>query len=279
MEKTLDGASALVTGGGTGIGKGIARRLLEVGAVVTIASRRAAVLETAAEELRAEVAGAVVDVAVCDVTRGEDVKRAVELAARRTGRLDVAVANAGGGTPYGLFLDLDEADWRAALELNLLGTANTFREAARAMRDGGGALVAISSETAVNPGLGCCHYATAKAAVDYLVRCLAIELAPFGIRVNSVRPGPTEGGGDPFDSEELNEAHDEFFRGEILGGVLLERRCGTPREIADTVLHLVGPAGSWITGQAISVDGGYSVRPGSDLRGLIPLVEKAAEAR
>jgi len=266
MSRALDGRTALVTGGGTGIGKGIAQRLLEEGACVTLAARREDVLAAAAEELVAEVPGAQVEVVRCDVTRGEDVDRAVEIAARATGGLDIAIANAGGAVAPTAFLDLDEAAWRAALDLNVVGTANTFGSAARAMRERGGAMVAISSEAAINTVLAMAHYSSAKAAVDMLVRCAAVELGPLGIRVNAVRPGMTlteswPGADFP---EAMRPALDEVMAG-MLDAMLLGR-FGTPRDVADTVLHLVGPASTWITGQSYTVDGGFAVPRRADLR-------------
>src|SRR5690349_1853622 len=120
--KTLEGAHALVTGGGTGIGRGIARCLAGEGAVVTIAARRQEVLTETAEQLRGEVPGAEIRVAVCDVTKSEQVEAAVATASSN-GRLDIAVANAGTGIP-GPFLLLDDDSWRFCCELNIIGTAS-----------------------------------------------------------------------------------------------------------------------------------------------------------
>jgi NAD(P)-dependent dehydrogenase (short-subunit alcohol dehydrogenase family) len=277
MDRTLEGRTALVTGGGTNIGRGIARRLLEHGAVVTIAARRREVLEATAEELRREVEGAVVHVAVGDVTNGQDMEDAVAVAtAGSAGRLDVAVANAGGSAgrkladaangaaperpeapeTKGAFFALDGDDWRRVCDLNIVGTANTFRAAALAMSEGG-ALVAISSTDGAAPQLAHPHYSTAKAALGMLVRCAAIELGPLGIRVNAVLPGFTPA---PATLERLPAAMQEELIAQTWMG-----RYGTPRDIADTVVHLAGQTGSWITGQSIAVDGGMSVRPGPDM--------------
>jgi NAD(P)-dependent dehydrogenase (short-subunit alcohol dehydrogenase family) len=276
--KLLEGKRALVTGGGTNIGKGIARRLLEEGAAVTIASRRLDVLEAAAEELERDVAGAEVHVATCDVTKPEEVERAVAEATLGSGRLDIAVANAGGGSPN-LFLDADESQWRAELDLNLIGTVSTFRFAALAMKEAGGALVATSSEVAVSPALGGVPYTCAKAAVDMLVQASAMELGPLGIRVNAVRPGSvisTEKQPEPPKTERTKAAI-ETFMAQILDNTVLGR-LGTPADIADTVLHLVGPSGSWITGQCFTVDGGASLHFGDDMRELAVAMREEAAA-
>ncbi|MGB2711948.1 MAG: SDR family oxidoreductase [Conexibacter sp.] len=266
MTRTLEGLNALVTGGGTGIGKGIARRLLEEGARVTIAARRKEMLESAAEELTAAIPGAEIGVAVCDVTKADEVDRAVEIATS-SGRLDIAVANSGGGAPPAHFLDLTESTWRTVLDLNVVGTANTLRSAGRAMRESGGALVAISSEVAIHPALGLAPYSASKAAVDLMVCSAAIELAPLKIRVNAVRPGLTLT--DTLEnrardgSEEEKAALDRMLS--AIRDEMLIDRFGTPRDIADAVLHLVGPSGAWITGQAMTVDGGFSLSKGADL--------------
>ena len=153
----LEGSYALVTGGGTGIGRGIALALAREGAVVTIAGRRVDVLEEAAARLRAEVSGAEIRVVACDVTRADDVAAAVAAATDTEGRLDLAVANAGSAVP-GPFLLLDDSAWRFCCELNIIGTASTFRHAALAMRARGGSLIAISTAASAAPEVSMSAY-------------------------------------------------------------------------------------------------------------------------
>lgn len=262
----LKGKRAFVTGGGTNIGKGIARRLLEAGAAVTIASRNERVLRATAEDMAREIRGAEIDIEVCDVTEMRDVRSAVEKASRSPAGLDIAVANAGGGNEMGSFLDLDSEAWRRELDLNVIGTANTFRAAALSLGDDGGAFVATSSNVAVSPMLGLAPYSCAKAAVDMMVRTLAIELSPLRIRVNAVRPGivPHD---EPWFPAEAGAAAEAFTADAVARTPV--GRLGRPSDVAETVLHLVGPSGAWITGQSITVDGGASLHSSGDLRTVI----------
>jgi NAD(P)-dependent dehydrogenase (short-subunit alcohol dehydrogenase family) len=256
--KTLEGAHALITGGGTGIGRGIATSLLREGAVVTIAARRQDVLEASAEQLRAEFRGSEVRVAVCDVTVAEQVEAAVDIAAAPDGRLDVAVANAGSAVP-GPFLLLDDKAWRFCCDLNIIGTASTFRYAALAMRERGGSLVAISTAASSAPEVSMSAYTSTKAAVDMMVRAAAWELGVYGIRVNSILPGfvPTSSTEGAFTPELVQD---------LLARSAL-KRSGTPADIGGLVVHLSQPGG-WITGQVIGVDGGMTVQPMADLTDL-----------
>jgi NAD(P)-dependent dehydrogenase (short-subunit alcohol dehydrogenase family) len=256
--KTLDGAHALVTGGGTGIGRGIATCLAREGAVVTIAARRQDVLERTAEQLRSEVAGAEIRFAVCDVTRSDQVEAAVAAAVSPDGRLDVAVANAGTGIP-GPFLLLDDNSWRFCCELNIIGTASTFRHAALAMREHGGSLVAISTAASAAPEVSMSAYTSTKAAVDMMVRAAAWELGVYGIRVNSILPGYV-----PTDATE--QGFTPALSADLLQRSALKRN-GKPEDIGSMVVHLSQP-GSWITGQVIGVDGGMTVQPMADLTDL-----------
>jgi NAD(P)-dependent dehydrogenase (short-subunit alcohol dehydrogenase family) len=256
--RTLEGAHALITGGGTGIGRGIATSLLREGAIVTIAARRVDVLEATAEQLRAEFPGSQVRVAVCDVTVAEQVKAAVDIAAAPDGRLDIAVANAGSAVP-GPFLLLDDKAWRFCCDLNIIGTASTFRYAALAMRERGGSLVAISTAASSAPEVSMSAYTSTKAAVDMMVRAAAWELGVYGIRVNSILPGfvptgSTEGAFTP-------ELEQDLLQRSAL------KRSGTPADIGGLVVHLSQPGG-WITGQVIGVDGGMTVQPMADLTDL-----------
>jgi NAD(P)-dependent dehydrogenase (short-subunit alcohol dehydrogenase family) len=253
---SLAGARALVTGGGTGIGRGIARALADAGATVTIAARRPGVLAQTADELRAEVPGSVIRVAECDVTDAAQVEAAVAVASGPDGRLDIAVANAGSAAP-GPFLLLDDNAWRFCCELNIIGTASTFRHSAKAMLAGGGSLLAISTAAAAAPEVSMSAYTATKAAVDMMVRAAAWELGPRGIRVNAIQPGyvPTEATSGAFSAD--------------LAADLLTRtplgRGGAPADIAGLAAYLASPAGAWITGQVIAVDGGMTVQPLADL--------------
>jgi NAD(P)-dependent dehydrogenase (short-subunit alcohol dehydrogenase family) len=251
---SLAGAHALVTGGGTGIGRGIATALAREGAVVTIAARRREVLERTAQELRDET-DAEIRVAECDVTISDQVAAAVATAADTDGRLDVAVANAGSAVP-GPFLLLSDDAWRFCCELNIIGTASTFRHAALAMRDHGGSLVAISTAASSAPEVSMSAYTATKAAVDMMVRAAAWELGRFGIRVNSILPGYV-----PTDATE--NSFTPALAADLLQRSAL-RRNGTPADIAALAVHLSQPGG-WITGQVIGVDGGMTVQPMADL--------------
>jgi len=260
---SLDGQRALITGGGTGIGAGIARCLLEQGAaLVTIVGRRLGVLEETAHALAADFGDSRVRCAQCDITSASSVDRAVELARDGAG-LDIAVANAGGvpGKGPAPFLYLDEDDWLEMCKLTLVGTANTIRAAAWDMRSGsGGSIIAISSSAAAGPETCNAHYSAAKAGVDMMVRNAAHELGHFGIRVNSVQPGVTV----------TESSRAMYTAGQPVYEDLLARtplgRSAWPEEMGDAVVYLASRAGAFVTGQVFAVDGGLSVPAMADLQ-------------
>ena len=253
LEKSLEGRTALVTGGGSGVGFGIARRLLQHGARVALAARRVDVLESAARRLRSEIDGAQVEIVRCDVTVEDDLAAAVAKAAAPDGRLDIAVANAGSGAP-GPILALGSDQWRFVSDLNILGTALTIKQAALAMQERGGSIVAISSVEGFKVARYMAPYTVTKAAVESLVQCAALELAPFRIRVNCIRPGyvPTEGTELAFDDADASQ--------------LIEmtplRRSGRAEEIGDAVAYFSAQSGAWVTGQVLAVDGGMVIPEG-----------------
>ena len=257
--RLLEGRTALVTGGGTGVGFGIARRLLQHGARVTLAARRVDVLESAAERLRSEVDAAQVGTRQCDVSVEDDLAAAVASAAAPDGRLDIAVANAGSGAP-GPILALGSEAWRFANDLNILGTALTIKQAALAMQERGGSIVAISSVEAFKVAKYMAPYSVTKAAVEALVRCAALELAPFEIRVNAIQPGyvPTEGTALAFDEEEADQ----------LVEMTPLRRSGRAEEIGDAVVYFSAESGAWVTGQVLAVDGGMVIPEGVSFENL-----------
>jgi len=257
----LDGRQALVTGGGTGIGFGCAQALAAEGARVTLAGRRVEVLEAAAARLAAE--GLDVATVGCDITDEEQVRRAVEVA-RRGGNLDVLVANAGSGYP-GAILQVDAQAWDFCLRLNVTGTALCIKHAGLVMKDhGGGSMIAISSTsgTKVQPWLA--PYVVSKRALDMLVRCAAVELAPHGIRVNSVQPGyvPTE----VMAVVTPPELDARLKAAAPLG------RAGTPADVGHAIAFLASDQAGWITGQVFGVDGGLNVPVMPSMEAMAKLV-------
>lgn len=256
-DRRLAGRTALVTGGGTGVGLGIARRLLEAGATVTLAARRLDVLEEAAGALRAEIAGGEVRTIRCDVTIEEEVAAAVAAACDSAGHLDVAVANAGVPGLNPVLLG-DPEIWTFNFKVHVVGTMLTFKHAALRMKDsGGGSLVAVSSPAAAQVMRYNGPYASAKAGLEMLVRSAAVELGPLNIRVNGIRVGFVASG---MTAPLLGM--DDILAD--LGADALLNLQGNGEEIGNAVVYLAGPESTWVTGQIIGVDGGLTVWQGVD---------------
>jgi NAD(P)-dependent dehydrogenase (short-subunit alcohol dehydrogenase family) len=253
--RALDGRTALVTGGGSGIGLACARHLLRDGATVTLAGRSEDKLRAAAAALAADAAtGGEVRIAACDVTDEAQVAAAVRVAAGGDG-LDVAVANAGGGAA-GSVLTTSAEEWRLTFDVNLTGAFLTIKHAGQAMRTrGGGAIVAVSSIAGVLTHRFMSAYCASKAGLEMLVRCAADELGGLGVRVNAVRPGlvPTDLA-TPLTAD--GTVVDDYLDQMPLA------RLGTTDDIAAAVRWLAGPESSWVTGQCIAIDGGHTLRRG-----------------
>jgi NAD(P)-dependent dehydrogenase (short-subunit alcohol dehydrogenase family) len=242
----------LVTGGGSGIGLAVSRRLLADGAAVTIAGRSAPRLEDARQILiDAGADPACIRAHAADMSHEDAASRAVEAAGELRGRLHAAVACA--GEPQGQLAPVTQLDldaWRRVFDNNVVATMLTLKYAAREMvRAGGGSFVAISSISSTMAARFTSPISTAKAAIDQLCRIAASELGRSDVRVNVVRPGLVR-----VDRQELPEEIERDF----LAAVAL-RRLGRPDDIADVVSFLVGPGATWITGQVISADGGQTV--------------------
>jgi NAD(P)-dependent dehydrogenase (short-subunit alcohol dehydrogenase family) len=255
----IEGFAALVTGGGSGIGLGAAKRFAADGAHVTICGRTEDKLVAASDEIRAVAReGARVQHVVADVTVEDDVSKAVAIAAAPTDALDVLFACAGGSLHFGPIVESDVDSWRATLDLNIVGTFLSIKHAAPAMgRSGGGSIIATSSIAGTATHKFMSAYCTAKAGIEMLVKVAADELGPSNIRVNAVEPGLV-------DTELVS-----FITG---GGPLLDdyleqmpvSRVGTVDDIAAAVRFLAGPESSWMTGEMLAIDGGHHLRRGPD---------------
>jgi NAD(P)-dependent dehydrogenase (short-subunit alcohol dehydrogenase family) len=263
---SLTGKSALVTGGGTGIGKGCAAALAAAGATVTICGPDLAVLGAAAADIDAGIR-----VIQADVTVEEQVAAAVD-AATVDGRLDIAVANAGTGFP-GSILHLSAEHWMVPLGVNVLGSAFTIKHAAARMKDtGGGSIITMSSIASTRNTAWMGAYGVSKAALDELTRVAAVELGPLGIRVNGIRPGwvQTESLASISTPANLDRARRETPLG----------RLGLPEDIARAVLYFASDQSEWVTGQLLGVCGGFTLLPPSaDARPLAELVFPEEMAR
>ena len=238
--------AALITGGGSGIGLACARALMADGCKVTLMGRSEDRVRAAAEELgdgASYVAGS--------VDTEADVQRAVEA----TPGIDVAVLAAGTGAGGPITMTTAE-DWERTLATNLTGAFFTIKHAAAAMAaGGGGSIVGLSSIAGVRTHRFMTAYCVSKAGLEMLVANAADELGPFGIRVNSVRPGlvPTELSAGLANNEGIvNDYIEQMPVG----------RLGTTDDIAHAVRYLAGPESGWVTGVHLSVDGGMHLRRG-----------------
>lgn len=251
----LTGRVALITGGGSGIGLGSARALLQAGAVVALMGRDATRLERAVTALDPGRAVAFPG----DVTVEEDVARAVDAVVQRFGRLDIGVNCAGTGT-VGSVHELPATEWTRVLRVNLDGVFHATKHEAAAMiaAGHGGSIVNISSIAGLLTHRLMSAYCVSKAGVEMLTRCAADELGTHGIRVNALRPGlvPTELA-TPLVT---NESVVENYRALMPLG-----RLGTVEDVARAVRFLAGDEAAWITGQVLGVDGGHSLRMGPDI--------------
>jgi peroxisomal 2,4-dienoyl-CoA reductase len=262
----LDGQVALVTGGGSGIGFGIASLLGRLGARVAIASRSEERLEAAAERLRAD--GVQATALPVDVRDPERVRAMITEVTGRLGRLDVLVNNAAGNF-YAPSETLSPNAWKSVVEIDLYGTFFCSQAAMPVMRgQGGGRIVNVSMTLHYRGWPLMAHATAAKAGIDALTRTLALEWATHGIRVNAVAPGPipTEGVRKAFAAPTGSGVPDLFAieraMAEHAAATIPLGRWGSPEDIANAVAFLASPAGDWVTGAIFVIDGGEWLKRG-----------------
>ena len=264
MELSFEDRTYLVTGGGSGIGKGVAAGLVVAGAAVMIVGRTPDRLAAAVDEIGAGKSdGGEIRYEPADVTNEDEVARVVDAVTAWHGRLHGVVHCAGGSQTIGPITQIDSDAWRRTVDLNINGTMYVLKHAGRELvRGGGGSFVGISSIAASNTHRWFGAYGVTKSGVDHLMQLAADELGPSWVRVNGIRPGLIR--------TDLVEA--------ITGSPELSEdyrictplpRVGEVEDIANAAMFLLSDAASWITGQIINVDGGHLLRRGPDFTAML----------
>jgi len=235
----------VVTGAGRGIGRAMALKFAVEGADVVCVSRTAENSEKVAGEVRA--LGRKAWAHAVDVADAAAVSAAAEKILAEAGRVDVLINNAG-VTRDGLLMRMSEADWDTVLDTNLKGAFLFTKAFTRALlKQRSGKIINVASIIGLIGNAGQCNYAASKAALIGFTKSAARELASRGITVNAIAPG--------FIETDMTAAVNEEWRKELLSKIPLNR-FGQPEEIAEAALFLAGPAGRYITGQVLTVDGG-----------------------
>ncbi len=245
----LAGKAALITGGGSGIGAGIAKRLAAQGAKVALLGRTQEKLTTTADAIAA--AGGTAKTFATDVRDYAAVDAAVRGTVEAFGRLDIVV-NSAAGNFLAPAATLSANGFRTVIDIDLCGTFNTCRAAFEHLAKQGGSIVSITATQAEVATPLQCHAGAAKAGIEKLTRDLALEWARTGVRVNTVAPGPID------DTEGMSRLAPGDMKESFKKRVPLQRY-GTIDEVCEAVMFLVSPAGAYVTGTTLLIDGGTSL--------------------
>ncbi|HBA33456.1 MAG TPA: 2,4-dienoyl-CoA reductase [Gammaproteobacteria bacterium] len=246
-EDLFAGKVALVTGGGSGIGRRTARELAQLGARVVIAGRNEDKLQESVRIISEE--GGTASYVICDIRDVEAVERAVAEAVQQAGTIDLLVNNAGGQFPKKAE-EISPNGWRAVIDNNLNGTFfMTQAVFNQVFKEKGGIIVNIIAE--IGRGFPImCHTGAARAGVENMTKTLATEWGRYGVRINAVAPGTIRSSG--------LDTYDPAFRERALasGKTKAVYRLGTEAEISAAILYLLSPAAGFVTGETLKVDGG-----------------------
>jgi len=247
----LTGRIALVTGASRGIGEAIARLLAEQGAHVIVSSRKLDDCRTVADDIKAN--GGSAEPFACHIGEMSQITAVFEYIRAAHGKLDILINNAAANPYFGHILDTPVDAFNKTVDVNLRGYFYMSVEGAKLMRDnGGGCIVNTASVNGIRPGMAQGIYSISKAAVISMTKAFAQECAPFNIRVNALLPGltKTKFAGALFQQESIYKS--------AIAQIPL-RRHAEPDEMAGTVLYLVSDAASYVTGECVVVDGGFTL--------------------
>lgn len=246
---SLEGKVSLVTGGGRGIGLGIARALAGAGSDLLMVARTESQLKEAADAITNDF-GRQVEIMTVDLTRVETFPDIIDRAFARFGRLDVFVNNAGSNIRKA-FLEVTEEDYQQVMAIQLHAAYFMAQAVAKAMvKAGRGKIINLASLTSKIAVPNISIYGAAKGGVFSLTKAMAVELAPYNINVNAVAPGYVR-------TTMTEPAFTDKARYEWMLSRIPMKRFGTPEDIGNTVLFLASPASDYITGEVIYIDGGW----------------------
>jgi len=251
---SLKGKTALVTGGGRGIGKAVAQGFAKAGAQVAITSRKMNDLEATAAEIKA-FGGEALPLQ-SHLGKMEEVGKMVNAVMARFGKIDILFNNAGASPAMASVLETDERLWDTIISLNLKGLYFVSQAVAKIMKQQGhGKIINIASIDGFKPEQGVSVYSISKAGVRSISQCFDVELAPFNIQVNTIAPGPIST--KMFDSHWYNLKPEEVKKQkDAMAKNLPSRRIGDPDDIAGAAVYLASEASNYTTGAEIVIDGG-----------------------
>src|SRR5579863_5952620 len=243
---SLDGKVAIVTGASRGIGRAIAEVFAREGARVAICGRKQETLDQVAAEI-----GPRVKAIACHVGRPEQIEQLIASTARELGPVDILVNNAATNISFGPCLEIDESQFDKMIEINLKSAFRLIQAVAPGMcARGSGSIVNIASIAGLRPQLHSLLYSMTKAALIMMTKSYALELGSKGVRVNAIAPGLIE-----------TALSEHYWKGEAQLQSVLEKqpiqRLGQPSDVAELALLLASEKGSYITGQTLTVDGGF----------------------